>query len=92
MRVHVTHLAIRVLGTILGVGFIVVGLVAVLAGGEGATGGATGGEVEFARERATAFGIMAMVSGVAAIFGSWAEKRVHEIWCAHPRRWWRRER
>ncbi len=83
MRVYFDHLLTRVLGTILGAGFVLIGLFAILASDDGISA--------FATERSVAFGITAIIAGVAAIVGSWAEKKLNEIWCAHPRRWlWRR--
>jgi len=85
MRLYQDHMTIRVLGTVVGAGFILFGLYAVLSDGVGVS--------DYARDRATAFGFTAIFGGITAIFGSWAEKRVHEIWCAHPRRgFWRRRR
>ena len=79
MRVYLDHMTIRILGTVLGVGFIAIGLYAIFAGGEEVA--------DYARERAAAFGMTAIIGGVLAIFGSWAEQRVHQIWCAPPRSW-----
>ncbi|MDH3642542.1 MAG: hypothetical protein OES38_10630 [Gammaproteobacteria bacterium] len=78
MQLYLDHLATRVLGTVLGVGFVSIGLYALFAGGDGIS--------EIERERALAFGITAIIGGLAAIFGSWAEKKLNEVWCAHPRR------
>ena len=82
MRLHRSNLGTRLMGTMFGVAFILVGFYAVFAPGEAAP--------EFAAERSAAFGVMAVIVGVAAIFGSWVEKNVDKIWCAHPRPWWRR--
>ena len=81
MRLYRDHLVIRIGGTTLGVCFVLVGLYALLGGGEGIS--------EVARERAVAFGITAIIGGVFAILSSWLERRLDEVWCAHPRRWWR---
>lgn len=83
MRLYQDHMTIRILGTVVGIGFIVFGLYAIFSGGADVA--------DHARERAAAFGFTAIIGGGTAIFGSWAEKRVHEIWCAHPRRgFWRK--
>ena len=83
MRLYFNHLTIRILGTVVGLGLILIGLYAIFAGGEEVA--------EYARERAAAFGMTAIIGGVIAIFGSWAEQRVKEIWCSPPRAWrWRR--
>jgi len=81
MHVYRDHLVIRVLGTVLGTGFLLIGLYALLSGGDAISAAAS--------ERAAAFGITAIIAGVAAIISSWAEPRLNEVWCAHPRRWLR---
>ena len=79
MQLYRDHIVIRTLGSLLGAGFVVVGLYAVFSSGPDVAGDAV--------ERAGAFGVTAMITGVLAIFGSWAEPRVKEIWCARPRTW-----
>jgi hypothetical protein len=81
MRVYLDHLVTRVAGTVLGACFVLIGLYALFAGGDGLS--------EIERERALAFGITAIIGGLAAVFSSWAEQRLNEVWCAHPRRWLR---
>lgn len=79
VRLYRDRLAIRIGGTALGVGFLLIGAYALLGGGESMS--------DIERERAVAFGFTAVIGGIAAIVGSWAERRLHDIWCAHPRRW-----
>lgn len=83
MRVYLDHLAMRIIGTLLGTGFVLIGLYALLAGDAGIS--------IVAKERSLSFGIIAIIGGLAAILGSWAEKRLGEVWCAHPNRWQKRK-
>jgi len=77
------HLAMRIIGTLLGTGFVLIGLYALLAGDAGIS--------IVAKERSLSFGIIAIIGGLAAILSSWAEKRLGEVWCAHPNRWQKRK-
>ena len=80
MRIHRDQLALRIGGSLLGIGFVLVGLFALFGGGE---------EVDAAlRERAFGFGMSALVAGAIAIPVSWLVGRLDNIWCAPPRRGW----
>jgi len=81
MRVYFDHLPMRIIGTLVGSGFVLIGLYALFASDAGVS--------IAAQERSLSFGIVAIIGGFAAILSSWAEKRLSEIWCAHPNRWLR---
>lgn len=79
MRLHTDGLKTRILGTLTGVGFLLIGLYAIF--------GADDGSIEAAmRTRATWFGITALVAGVWAIGVSWLERDLSGVWCRPPRR------
>lgn len=77
MRLHRNGLATRLLGTALGVGFLVIGAYAVFGADE------TVGAV--ARERAFWFGVCALVGGIWAVGVSWLEPDLSGVWCRPPR-------
>lgn len=79
MRVHTNQLAVRLLGTLTGAGF--------LAAGGYALWGADAGVAESLRERAAWFGITALVGGAWAIGVSWLDSDLSGVWCRPPRRW-----
>lgn len=76
---HRDQPVIRICGTLLGIGFVVMGLYSILGGADIGT--------DVIRERATGFGITAIVVGVIAILCSLLVKDLSDIWCRHPRRW-----
>jgi len=78
MRVHRNHPAMRILGTLLGVGFLAIGAYAVF--------GADDSVPAFVRERAWWFGACAIVAGVWAIAVSWLDPDLSGVWCRPPRR------
>jgi len=77
VRIHTNQLAIRVLGTLTGLGFLAVGLYALL--------GADAGVAEPLRERAAWFGLTALVGGVWAVGVSWLDADLSGVWCRPPR-------
>jgi len=77
MRIHTNQLAVRVLGTLTGAGFLAVGGYAVFGGDAGVA--------EALRERAWWFGITAGVGGVWAIAVSWLDGDLSGVWCRSPR-------
>lgn len=77
MRVHTNQLAIRVLGTLTGTGFLAVGGYAIF--------GAGADVAEALRERALWFGVTAGVGGVWAIAVSWLDSDLSGVWCRSPR-------
>jgi hypothetical protein len=84
MRLHTDQLAIRLPGTLLGLGFIAIGLFSLFGGGDDLTA--------VVRERAFGFGIAAVIAGVAAIGSSLLPKDLSSIWCSPPARWWNNRR
>ena len=70
----------RACGTLLGIGFVLIGVFSLAGAGEHVTG--------IVQERATGFGITAIVVGVIAVVCSLLVKDLNDIWCRHPRRWW----
>lgn len=79
IRIHRDQPVIRICGTLLGTGFVLVGLFAIFGAAEPTT--------EVIRERATGFGITAIIVGVVAVLCSLLVKDLSDIWCRHPRRW-----
>ena len=79
LRIHFSRLPVRIAGSLLGLGFLLVGLYA-LFGGEAVDAAL--------RERARGFGISAVLAGLVAIPTSWLVERLDDIWCAPPRRGW----
>ncbi len=69
----------RICGTLLGIGFVLLGLFSVLGAGE------LGGEVSY--DRAVGFGVTAVIVGIIAVLCSLLVKDLSNIWCGHPRRW-----
>lgn len=78
VRLHTNQLAIRVLGTAMGLGFLAVGAYAML--------GADDTVAAHLRERAWWFGVCALVAGVWATGASWLDSDLSGIWCRPPRR------
>ena len=79
VRVYRDRLLRRLSGTLFGVGFFAIGAFAL-----------TGGDGGIDSDRATAFGFTAMIIGVIAVVASWTVPDPNDVWCAQPRRWWRR--
>jgi len=79
MRIHHTNLGFRLFATLIGLGFLAVGVFALTGGGEAVN--------EVARERATGFGITAIVGGVLALALTWLVEDLGNIWCRPPKRW-----
>lgn len=80
MRVHTDQLGTRIAGTLLGLGFVLLGLYALFGGGDAVD--------PALRERASGFGVAALLAGMAAILVSWLVGRLDNIWCAPPRSGW----
>lgn len=79
MRLHGDHLAMRLSGTLVGVGFLLVGSFAVI--------GPAVPTAEANLDKAFWFGMHLIVAGALAVFASWTAKDLDGIWCRHPRRW-----
>lgn len=69
----------RICGTLLGIGFVLMGAYSIVGAGEYATG--------VSHERAMGFGTAAIIIGVIAVLCSLLVKDLSNIWCRHPRRW-----
>jgi hypothetical protein len=77
LRLHTNQLAMRVLGTLTGTGFLAVGAYAMF--------GADDSVAAALRERALWFGITALIGGVWAIGVSWLDPDLSGVWCRPPR-------
>lgn len=77
VRVHTSQLAIRVLGTLIGISFLAVGAYAAF--------GADDTVPALARNRALWFGITSLIGGIWAIGASWFDADLSGIWCRSPR-------
>jgi hypothetical protein len=78
VRIYTNQLAIRCLGTLVGLGFLAIGAYAMLGSGDAAGVSAL--------ERAWWFGVTALVGGVWAIGVSWLDSDLSGVWCRPPRR------
>ena len=94
MRVHTNQLAIRVLGTLTGTGFLGVGGYAIFGADAGVAEALREGDLDLHppgervgvhRERALWFGITAGLGGVWAIAVSWLDSDLNGVWCRSPR-------
>lgn len=69
----------RICGTLLGIGFVILGVYSVLGAEELGT--------NISGERAIGFGVTAIIIGLIAVLCSLLVKDLSDIWCRHPRRW-----
>lgn len=74
MRLRGDQLVQRVAGTVLGMGFFLLGLFSALGAGG---------------DRAFWLGITMMIIGPLAVVASLIVERLDQVWCRHPRRWGR---
>jgi len=79
LHIHRDQPVTRICGSLLGIGFILIGAYALL--------GADAVVSEVSRERATGFGVTAVIIGVIAVLCSLLVEDLSNIWCRHPRRW-----
>lgn len=79
LHLHRDQPVIRICGTLLGIGFVLLGLYSALGAGE------LGGEAGV--DRAVGFGVTAVIVGIIAVLCSLLVKDLSNIWCRHPRRW-----
>ena len=79
LRIHRDQPVMRISGTLMGIGFVLLGAFSVLGAVE------LGTAVD--QERAMGFGITAIIIGVIAVLCSLLVKDLSNIWCRHPRRW-----
>jgi hypothetical protein len=78
VRVHTNQLAIRILGTTMGAGFLALGAYAML--------GADDTVAAYLGERAWWFGLCALIAGAWAVGASWLDSDLSGVWCRPPRR------
>ncbi|NCF82308.1 MAG: hypothetical protein GWP74_11935 [Proteobacteria bacterium] len=79
LRIHRDQPIMRISGTLMGIGFVLVGAFSVLGAGELGT--------DMGHDRAMGFGVTAIIIGVIAVLCSLLVKDLSDIWCRHPRRW-----
>ncbi len=79
LRIHRDQPAMRICGTLLGIGFVLLGVFSALGAGE------LGEEISY--DRAVGFGVTAVIVGILAVLCSLLVKDLSNIWCRHPRRW-----
>lgn len=79
LRIHRDQPVVRVFGCLLGLGFVLIGVYALLGAGEDVS--------DPIHERAIGFGVTAVIVGVIAVLCSLLVKDLSDIWCRHPRRW-----
>ena len=79
LRIHRDQPVTRILGTLLGIGFVLVGAFAILGADEYAA--------TTSYDRAIGFGVTAIVIGIIAVLCSLLVKDLRNIWCRAPRRW-----
>ncbi len=79
MRLHTNHLAMRVIGSLVGAGFLAFGLLVISWRGAAVD--------EALGERALWYGITLLIAGLAALVASWTVRDPSEVWCRQPRRW-----
>jgi len=77
VRIHRNQPATRILGTLIGAGFLAMGGYAMF--------GADDTVAAFVRDRAWWFGACAAVAGVWAIAVSWLDPDLSGVWCRPPR-------
>ena len=79
LRVQLDQPVMRICGTLLRIGFVLLGLFSALGAGE------LGGDASY--DRAVGFGVTAIIVGIIAVLCSLLVKDLSNIWCRHPRRW-----
>lgn len=79
LRIHRDQPIVRICGTLLGIGFVLLGVFSALGAGELAE--------EASYDRAVGFGVTAIIIGIIAVLCSLLVKDLSNIWCRHPRRW-----
>ena len=79
LRIHRDQPIMRICGTLLGIGFVLLGAFSIAGADAYATG--------INHERAIGFGTAAIIIGLIAVICSLLVKDLTNIWCRHPRRW-----
>ena len=78
VRIHRNQLLTRILGTLVGAGFLAMGAYAML--------GAEDAVPAFVKERAWWFGVTTSIAGAWAIAVSWFDADLSGVWCRPPRK------
>lgn len=78
LRIYRDQPVIRVLGTLLGIGFVLMGALVILGAGEHAA--------PANYDRAIGFGVTAIIIGILAVLCSLLVRDLSNIWCRSPRR------
>lgn len=79
LRIHRDQPVVRVCGSLLGIGFIIVGAFSIF--------GMEVSSTPVAEDRAVGFGVTAIIVGIIAVLCSLLVKDLSNIWCRHPKRW-----
>jgi len=79
LQIQLDQPVMRICGTLLGLGFVAVGLFSVFGSADLGAG--------INQDRAMGFGVTAIIIGVIAVLCSLLVKDLSDIWCRHPRRW-----
>ena len=77
MRIHRNQPVMRILGTLIGAGFLAMGAYAIF--------GADDSVPAFVKERAWWFGVCALLAGLWAVAVSWLDPDLSGVWCRPPR-------
>ena len=78
MTIYKNELVMRVIGSFVALGLLVMGLYAAF--------GATSDLPDLNRDRAFWFGMTSIIASVLALVLSWLIKDIRGVWCAPPRR------
>lgn len=81
LRIHRDQPAMRICGTLVGTGFVLLGTFSVLGAGDLGEG--------VNHDRAVGFGATAIIVGIIAVLCSVLVRDLNAIWCRHPRRRWK---
>ena len=79
LRIRRDQPAMRAMGTLLGLGFVLIGAYSLLGASEYAS------PADY--DRAIGFGLTAVAVGIIAVLCSLLVKDLSNIWCRTPRRW-----
>jgi hypothetical protein len=79
LRIRLDQPVMRICGTLLGVGFVILGAYAIIGSEELSP--------EINGDRAMGFGWTAIIIGTIAVLCSLLVKDLSDIWCRHPKRW-----
>lgn len=83
MKFHKNQIVVRVLGTAMGIGFLLVGGFSLI--GPSVFFDDPTALSAYAQDRAIGFGIAAIVGGIWAIAVSWLDSDLGGVWCKPPK-------